>query len=282
MVRLVQDTRIDAFCSRVLPLLYQNEGLNNLLIGILEGLLKNPPATENHPLMLSLQDREKAHAVAFQLPSHNLILSGGSALDMKLLAEKLIELDKPLPAVVGPASATEEFSKIWTKQTGKIVQQTLQQKIMQLTAVTRPTKIPGKLSSATEADLDFLVQWLMDFSSTTLPEHERRDRKKTSEIAGRLLHQKYCFFWEVAGQKTSMTSIGRPSQNGIAVFGVYTPPEHRKKGYASALVADVSEAQLASGRKFCCLYTDATNPTSNKIYQDIGYRVIGDSKNFVF
>lgn len=63
---------------------------------------------------------------------------------------------------------------------------------------------------------------------------------------------------------------------------VYTPPEFRKNGYASFVVAELSQKILNSGKKFCILYTDLANPTSNKIYQNIGYKEVADSKHMIF
>jgi len=76
--------------------------------------------------------------------------------------------------------------------------------------------------------------------------------------------------------------VTRPTQNGIAIACVYTPQEHRKNGYAAALVAQTSQRMLDAGKKFCMLYTDATNPTSNRVYQRIGYYEIATQKNFIF
>ncbi|BAY85818.1 GCN5-related N-acetyltransferase [Calothrix parasitica NIES-267] len=63
---------------------------------------------------------------------------------------------------------------------------------------------------------------------------------------------------------------------------VYTPPEYRKKGYASACVAGLSQTLLGEGYKFCFLFTDLSNPTSNKIYQKIGYQPVADWNNYSF
>ena len=59
-------------------------------------------------------------------------------------------------------------------------------------------------------------------------------------------------------------------------YSVYTPPALRRRGFASALVAAVSAVGLASGKEVCVLYTDLANPTSNSIYQKIGYRPVCD------
>ena len=63
---------------------------------------------------------------------------------------------------------------------------------------------------------------------------------------------------------------------------MYTPPERRRRGYASALVAALSQEQLDAGKEFCFLYTDLANPTSNKIYQDIGYEPVADVDEYRF
>jgi hypothetical protein len=72
----------------------------------------------------------------------------------------------------------------------------------------------------------------------------------------------------------------RPTRSGISVSGVYTPPEHRKHGYASACVAALSQQLLDQGYKFCSLFTDLANPTSNKIYNRIGYQPVSDFDKF--
>jgi predicted GNAT family acetyltransferase len=73
-----------------------------------------------------------------------------------------------------------------------------------------------------------------------------------------------------------------PTPHGIRIGAVYTPPEYRQRGYASACVAYLSQMMLDSGRKFCFLFTDLSNPTSNHIYQQIGYEPVCDVDNYVF
>ena len=73
-----------------------------------------------------------------------------------------------------------------------------------------------------------------------------------------------------------MAGVGSQTPNGVRIGPVYTPPEARNRGYASALVAAISQAQLDAGRRFCFLFTDLANPTSNHIYQMIGYEPVRD------
>lgn len=75
---------------------------------------------------------------------------------------------------------------------------------------------------------------------------------------------------------------GRPTKNGIDVSAVYNPTHLRKKGYASAFVAHSSQLMLNNGKSFYILYTDLSNPTSNKIYQQNGYKEVARSSQYVF
>ena len=79
--------------------------------------------------------------------------------------------------------------------------------------------------------------------------------------------------WE-DGEPVSFTGFGGPTASGIRIGPVYTPQHLRRRGYATALVAEVSRDLLARGHRFCFLYTDLANPTSNAIYQGIGYRLV--------
>jgi uncharacterized protein len=78
------------------------------------------------------------------------------------------------------------------------------------------------------------------------------------------------------GRVGCMAARARRTRRTESVNHVYTPPEERGRGFATALVADLSQRLLADGRAQCVLFTDLANPTSNAIYARIGYRPIGD------
>jgi predicted GNAT family acetyltransferase len=106
------------------------------------------------------------------------------------------------------------------------------------------------------------------------------EHRLSSPSAGILL-------WEDGGVPVSLAGWGGPTPNGIRVGPVYTPPELRGRGYATALSADLSQRLLdgrlfEGGRRFCFLYTDLANPTSNAIYERVGYRRVAESAEIVF
>jgi len=101
-------------------------------------------------------------------------------------------------------------------------------------------------------------------------------------VAGEWLERDEAVNNLMLGRSVSMASTPRCTGHGAAIGAVFTPLEHRGHGYASACVAALSQRQLDAGREFCCLYTDLANPTSNKIYQAIGYVPVTDSSYYQF
>lgn len=85
---------------------------------------------------------------------------------------------------------------------------------------------------------------------------------------------------EVDGTPVAMAGAGGPTPNGIRIGAVYTPPDRRRRGYAAALVADVAARQLAAGRRFCFLFADVANPTSNRLYLRLGFRPVEDVHHY--
>jgi len=157
----------------------------------------------------------------------------------------------------------------------------MQQGLYELVRVVTPSPLArGALRLARADQTDLVASWMAGFGDDArLPAHEQKALQKSAatRIAGGGL-----FIWEDDGVAVSMTSLQGATRNGVRVSFVYTPPALRGRGYASACVAAVSEHALASGRRFCTLYTDLANPTSNGIYQRIGYRRIGEAMMIAF
>jgi predicted GNAT family acetyltransferase len=86
----------------------------------------------------------------------------------------------------------------------------------------------------------------------------------------------------VGGVPVSLAGFGGRTPHGIRVGPVYTPPEHRRHGYATELVAEMTKHLLTGDRRFCFLYTDLSNPTPNAIYERIGYRIVCESTEYAF
>jgi len=132
-------------------------------------------------------------------------------------------------------------------------------------------------------DRDLLRGWFRAFAEEALPpEHPRDDDQTDANIDHRLAgHGGGFWLWE-DGEPVSLSGHHDVPRVGSRIGPVYTPPEHRGRGYATRLVAELSSARLAMGDPACFLFTDLANPTSNAIYELIGYLKLCDAEAYVF
>ena len=178
-----------------------------------------------------------------------------------------------LPGVIGPPATARAVADAWVAEHGGRASLAMQQGIYELERVTFPANMPtGVPRIAAPADAPLLYAWAQAFvEDTRIPAHDVRG------LADRMVVERNMMLWEHDGEPCCMAGVNGPTPEGIRVGYVYTPADKRGYGYASALVAHVSQAQLDAGKRLCFLYTDLTNPTSNRIYQKLGYRQVAES-----
>jgi predicted GNAT family acetyltransferase len=281
-----------AFARRAAPFLLQHEAEHNVLLGICASLRGRPapaPARGAPPYLATVEDAGAVVAVAFRAPPRKLLLSRTAAPDpapaAALVTGDLAAVDPALPAALGPAAVSRAFAGEWTRRTGRAARRALALRIYALDAVTPPRATPGALRRATHADRDLVVAWVLAFHRELGEGDDRRAAERLAEAhlteVGAAGPASALYLWE-DGWPVSMAAAGGATPHGIRIYLVYTPPEHRRRGYASAGVAALSRAMLDAGRRFCFLYTDLANPTTNRIYQQIGYRPVGDADEYAF
>jgi predicted GNAT family acetyltransferase len=135
--------------------------------------------------------------------------------------------------------------------------------------------LPGVGGPAAARDRDRLVAWLAAFHREAAPRELHPD--PVAVIDRGLRRPGAWWLWEVAGEPVSMLTI-TPRVAGVTrISAVFTPPDQHGHGYACACVAAASQWALDQGADACMLYTDLANATSNKIYQAVGYRPVGDA-----
>lgn len=227
------------------------------------------------PYFASISEGDTLIGAAAMTPPYNLILSLEMPPDaMMMLMGELREKHIPVPGVIGPKAEAEAFAALWCKATGQIEAIGMRQRVYKLTSVNDDLPVAsGKMRFATEDDADTIIKWYGAFLAEAVPsdpashvEESARARIAAGDI----------FVWEDGGKVVTMSAKARPTGNGITVNLVYTPPEHRRKGYATTLVAQQSQYLLDSGYGYCTLFTDLDFPTSNAIYMKIGYEPICD------
>jgi predicted GNAT family acetyltransferase len=271
-MRAIRHHDLAAFRARVTPLLVTREAENNLPLGLLAAVHQTPP------LLVEVCDEGGAPlAVAMQTPPFNLIITDGSLAMMDAIAERLDADGVVIPGVIGPRVPARHLAARWSREQGLPLRCHHEMRIFQC-ATLIPPRAPrdgGSARVASSADLPLVHAWCVAFASdtnTSVPprpeETERRVR------AGDF------WLWET-DRPVAMAAVSRRTPNGAGVAYVYTPPELRGRGYASGVVAALTGHELAAGHG-CFLYTDVANPTSNKIYQALGYAPVCDVEEWRF
>lgn len=218
--------------------------------------------------------------IAVQAPPHNLILSRGNADDVSFMVGLMAEAKQPFPAIVGPSDMAGAFAEEWTRQTGHKTVEYMDQIIYALKTVHFPPPVEGVFRLAHADETQMLADWAMAFAKDTLPHAEQPDEKKALEKTAARIEQGSLAVWDVNGKAVSQAGVSG-TDSVARVKLVYTPPEYRGKGYASAVVAQLSQQLLTQGRGLCCLYANARNPVSNAIYRKIGYEFVGRSSLYI-
>jgi uncharacterized protein len=274
MLTIEHDLR--EFLAGVEEFLVRDEAENNLLFGILADLIEGGRYSEP-PLLARVETAGKIAAVALRTPPFNLILSAiESDATIEFLARELHCANLDLPGVVGPSREARVFADNWCAITGSEYRRRFAQRIYRLDSVIPPRPVSGHLRTFAAADASLAGEWMAAFNRDI---GEEEPAEPTAQLLRRFTvsPSRGVLFWEDEGRPVSMTGYSGPTPHGIRIAPVYTPPEFRSLGYASACVAAVSQRLLREGRKFCFLYTDLANPTSNRIYQAIGYRPVCDA-----
>ncbi|HSD48203.1 MAG TPA: GNAT family N-acetyltransferase [Actinomycetota bacterium] len=275
-----------SFLERAMPLLAPDgdgEARHNLILGIGGTVSVHPQLYAVYRGWLAVED-DQPLAAATRTPPFNTVLADpvrAEALDA--VVDAVHEDDPDTPGFVGNVPHVHRAAERWTWRTGATAEVEQRQGVYALVEMDDVPRPPGRARVATTEDRDLLVAWLHAFAdeATGGPPGEpgllerMLDARLAAEDAGYWL-------WEDGGQVVSTSGYGSPTPGGIRIGPVYTPPEHRRRGYGTIVVAELSRWLLARGHRACYLYTDLANPISNSIYGRIGYRRVCDSADVRF
>jgi predicted GNAT family acetyltransferase len=205
-----------------------------------------------------------------QTPPHPLLLSEMPAGRAAELAELLVK--RPLPGVNGLTADAEAFAARWQELTGAGAQPAMRTRLFRLATLIPPPAPPGSARVAGPADRDLLVDWFDEFQRVV---HGGVQEDSAPIVDDKMSHGGLTV-WEAGGQVVSMAGVTRKEAGAVRVAPVYTPPELRGRGYGAAVTAAVTRSALDAGADDVVLFTDVTNPTSNALYERLGYRPIQD------
>ena len=204
----------------------------------------------------------------------------------RLLARTLYERQESLAGLNGALPTVRLCADELARLTGGTVEVAVHTRLFELLEVIPPARPEGHLRTGSVEDCELAMAWFAAFLADADDQagrppgsspHETPDRKSMKMR----IESGWLWFWvNGAGDPVHLTSVGPVSFGAARLGPVYTPPEHRGRGYASAAVAQISQRILDQGAR-PCLFTDQANPTSNRIYQAIGYQPVTDMANLL-
>lgn len=276
-------TKASNFLERAQEVLEQREAENNLILGIAMRLRDQPGWISTRPYLATVDDAQgHLELAAVITPPHNLLLAGAPDVPLQAIQALIENLRAggwtPPGANIEKQLATR-FVDTWQHMTGQHAEVKIRMRVYELRKVVQPAQLPpGRMRLAEMAELDMAVAWRAAFFRESLhvdPSPDDRDQ------VIHMINTKTLYLWD-DGEAVSMAASARPTRHGATINSVYTPPALRQRGYASACVAALSQRMLDAGKTFCSLFTDLDYPTSNSIYQKIGYRALSDFMEYHF
>lgn len=270
-LRYVLTSDAEEFAERTERLLSASLECNVLatvLMTVLEGSHRDPPPI----FAIGITAEDEVAFAAMRTPPWPLLASPLEPADAESLTDRWLEVD---PDVAGLSSVPETARAIaaaWERRTGGTSRRTFSEAMHVLSEVHDPPRpAPGMLRLPRPDERDLLVEWTREF----VTEARLVGAAQAGQMVDARLRQEGLLVWD-DGQPVSLVGVN-PAVAGVVRIGpVYTPRPLRRRGYAGSAVAAVSRRALDGGADRCMLFTDLANPTSNKIYAEVGYRRCGE------
>jgi len=256
---------IVALRTRAEPFLLTREAEHGLLLSVIASW--DCIAIDSHAGLLIGDDNSLA-GVAVRRDWRLLVSRTASAVATAFLADALRK--EPCGAILGANETVEAVARTQERTITQRLGQGIYENRRVVWPVTRPN---GRRRVAVKGDEETLVAFHLALSES-IGQRESNAAARSSvaaRIAARAL-----YVWDDDGRIVSSAAAVGPTPHGIRINLVYTPPECRRRGYASYLVAELTQELLDAGRSFVFLHTDLENPTSNALYKRIGYERVGD------
>jgi predicted GNAT family acetyltransferase len=263
----------ESFLTAASPLLMRAEAENNVIIGVAQGIARNPSAAKD-PYLATVSNDTGVIACGVYLAPSKMVITRANREPMVALAKHAYETVPTIEGVSGPDRSANDFALAWSKLSGISPTLGMRLRIHETRAVNeaniRPTS--GKFRAGQEGDLTLLAAW----TEVLAREVRIPEKVDASAVIADAIRRERLFVWEDRGVPVSMAAWTGKTPNGVRIIFVYTPAELRGKGYATACVAELTRQQLAKGSAFCWLYTDLSAAASPNIFKRIGYWPVSD------
>jgi len=270
-VRFVLTRDVEEFAARTEHLLAAHLECNllaTIVKSVLDGAHREPPLL----LAMGIDADDEVAFAALRTPPFPLLVSPLEPSDADTLVDLWLEVDPELPGGSSVPETARAIAGAWARRTGGEPRRTFEEAMHVLTVVNDPpTPARGRLRLPEPDERDLLVAWMREF----IIEARLVGAAQVETVVDDRVRYGGLLLWE-DGEPASLIGLNHPVAGAVRIGPVYTPAPLRRRGYASSAVAAASRRALAGGATRCMLFTDLANPTSNKIYAEVGYRRCGD------
>jgi predicted GNAT family acetyltransferase len=212
-------------------------------------------------------------------PPYELLLGVVPEEAMRPLAAELLTRGRRPVGVNGATPVAVQFASVWSALAGERAVLDVAMRLYRLGELVPPDPAPpGRARSATVDDTGLLIEWMHRFGEdATMQIHD-----VPNTVADRLGYGGLTLWEDEEGTPVSLAGRTRPAAGVVRIGPVYTPRERRRRGWGAAVTAAASRAALDAGSREVVLFTDLANPTSNELYQRLGYRPVSDRTVLAF
>jgi GNAT superfamily N-acetyltransferase len=264
----VQPLSAAEFNARVVPALLARETENGLAIGVARHLASQPDAAGG-ALLLGVEGEGRFVAAAVWTPPHDGVVTRLPEGAAARIAEACLRSRWLVTGASGPDGNGLALAEQLAQLSGTEVRVRVRQRLYELTQIEPVPRAAGALRRAGASDVERVARCYAEFVEEVNLPH----RANARDWASAMIASGSAFFWEHSSGGC-LACLSRETPNGRAIGPVYTPPAARRRGYATSLVAELSQRVLTSGKRFACLFADDANATSNRIYESIGFRFV--------
>ena len=264
------------------PSLYQHhvgkwmeirEAENSYLLGQIPSIISSSRQSgQMAQRLFALQDGEHIVAAAILFAGGCLGHTWASPEMVAAIVDGLIDARCHLTSAFGPAHIAHQLAEMWGQRTGQGLATERAERVYQLTRIAHQPPEGGRLEAAAMGDVDLLAAWMRGFIEESQFETRDYSARQMTEL---LIRQKALWVWKQPGA-VSMAGSTSPTTHGISINFVYTPTEFRGQGHAKSVVAALGKQLLASGYSYCFILTDVDDVVTNRLYQSVGARTIGE------
>lgn len=281
MTNVTRLNSVEEFLDATLDLRSADPFRTNLVGSVATSILEGHRTYDDYFWWIVTGDHDEVVGFMMRTPPHGLVLSPMPQDAIPDCVEAILEADPDLPGVNGPKALVLAFVSIYQSNlpTSREISIERGELLYALGALSLPT-VSGYLRPAQESDTDLMLHWYRAFGNEVgLPMHSL-EQSVHSGIARQGIH-----IWINDDQPVSIagfaTPVVSPAGTVARIGPVYTPPEFRSNGYASAATAALSQL-LRNLPAQVMLFTDAANPTSNGIYIKLGYELLDENLEVEF